>query len=348
MKKWIALLLVLALMLGMTACGGGEAPTETTAEPTTEPTTETTAPPPEPTAHELFAEATRALKEADNVSMGFDAKEEHSVWKDTFVQLMSGTAVFEGLQGELLGKIDATVTYNDSDPVSFTEYYVGDGTYVTYDGANYHDEAEAEDFLERQYPVCLFEADNFTTGVIEESDTGKILKFSEATAMEEWIAPEYAQLKEATAEVTLGENGVETMTYIVTYAQGSADIRMEVTTTPKVGTVASLTGKPPMSEDSYDLVAYSWAPRIMDRAMQNLNASRDSSASISLMILSQAAGALYYGQDIHLAHVSDKPLMKEELYLSYYDGGGEESYEYENTYENGVITIVENGQTTDR
>ena len=342
MKKWIALLLVLAMVLGMTACMGNEAePTETTAEPTTEPTTQ----PPEPTAHELFAEAVQGLKEADNVNMSFDAKEEHTVWKDTFVQLISGTATFEGLQGELMGKIDATVTYNDSDPISFTEYYAAGSTYVTYDGNLYRDEAEAEDFLERQYPVCLFEADNFETGEIEESENGKVLKFSGATAMEEWVAPEYAELKEATAEVTLGDTGIESMTYIVTYSQGSADIRMEVTTTPKVGTTATLTGKPPMSEDSYELMAYSWAPRIMDRAMQNLNASQDSSASVSMMILSQAAGAVYYGQEVDLAHDPNKPIMKEKIYLTYYDGRSEEKYEYENTYKNGVLTVKVDGET---
>ena len=341
MKRWIAILLVVALLMGLTACTDEIEPTETTTEPTTEPTTQI----PEPTAHELFAEAIQGLKEADIVTMGFEAKEEHTVWKDTFVQLISGTAVFEGLQGELMGKIDATVTYNDSDPIPFTEYYGGGCTYATYDGSNYRDEAEAEDFLERQYPVCLFEAENFATGEIEESETGKILKFSDATAMEEWVAPEYAELKEATAEVALGENGVESMTYIVTYSQGSADIHVEVTITPKVGTAATLTGKPPMSVDSYDLISYCWAPRIMDRAMQNLNASKDSSASVSLMVLSQAAGALYYGQDIHLAHLSDKALMKEKIYLSYYDGSGEEEYEYENTYKNGVITVKFDGET---
>ena len=342
MKKWIALLLVFALVLGMTACTGNKVePTETTAEPPTETTTQ----PPEPTAHELFAEAAKGLKEADIVTMGFEAKEEHTVWQDTFIQLIGGTAVFEGLQGELMGKIDATVTYNGSDPIPFTEYYASGSTYATYDGNLYRDEAEAEDFLERQYPVCLFEAENFATGEIEESETGKILKFSGATAMEEWVAPEYAELKEATAEVTLGETGIESMTYIITYTQGSADIRMEVTTTPKVGTTATLTGKPPMSEDSYELMAYSWAPRIMDRAMQNLNASKDSSASVSMVVLSQAAGALYYGQEIDLAHHSDKPLMKEEIYLSYYDGSGEEEYEYENIYKNGVLTVKVDGET---
>lgn len=345
MKRWIAILLVLTLLLSMTACTGQKEtePTESTteAEPTTEPTTQ----PPEPTAHELFAEVTKGLKEADIVTMGFEAKEEHAVWQDTFIQLIGGTAVFEGLQGELMGKIDATVTYNGSDPIPFTEYYAAGNTYATYGGSLYRDEAEAEDFLERQYPICLFEAENFETGVVEESETGKILKFSGATAMEEWVAPEYAELKEATAEVTLGETGVESMTYIVTYSQGSADIRMEVTTTPKIGTTATLTGKPPMSVDSYDLMSYCWAPRIMDRAMQNLNASKDSGASVSLMVLSQAACGLYYGQEIDLAHNGGKALMKEELYLSYYDGSGEEEYEYENTYENGVLTVVADGET---
>ena len=41
MKKWIALLLVFALVLGMVACTGNEVETtETTTEPPTEPTTQ--------------------------------------------------------------------------------------------------------------------------------------------------------------------------------------------------------------------------------------------------------------------------------------------------------------------
>ena len=41
MKKWIACLLLLSILLPLSACGGTAEETEPTAEPTTEPTTET-------------------------------------------------------------------------------------------------------------------------------------------------------------------------------------------------------------------------------------------------------------------------------------------------------------------
>ncbi len=345
-KRWIALTLVLALLVGMTACTNGKTDetTESTA-PTTEPTTAPTTQPPEPTAHELFADAAESLKAADNVSMTFEAKEEHKVWQDKFLQEIVGTAIFEGLQNELLAKIDATVSYNEADEIPFTEFFVGGTTYATYDDNLYRDEAGQEDFLERQYPVCLFNAENFETGEIEESENGKLLKFSGATAMESWLAPEYAVLTEATAQAVLGDKGIESMTYTVTYSQGSADILVEVTTTLETGKAAELTNEAPEDADSYALLSDCWAPRIMDRAMANLNASKSSSATISQMIVNQAAGALLYSNNLDFAHSGNKPLLKEEMHLNYLTPNGDEEMEIENTYKNGIVTVKTDGES---
>jgi len=345
-KRFLAVALVLSLLVGLTACTGNGKETESTA-PTTEHTTvSTTVPttqPPEPTAHELFAEAAEALKTADNVYMTFDAKEEHTVWRDVFIQVLSGVAVFEGLQKDLVAKIDAKVSYNEDEEIPFTELFAQGKTYATYDGSLFRDETKQEDFLARQYPVCLFEAENFDIGEVEETENGKLLKFSGATAMEEWVAPEYAVLTEVTAQAVLGDKGIESMTYTATYSQGAADIVMEVTTKPEIRETASLSTKPPMDESNYALLSDCWAPRIMDRAMKNLSASENSSAQISQFVINQAAGGVFANTELNFAHETSKPLMKEEINITYFDGQDEEEAEIENSYKNGLITVKSDG-----
>ena len=344
-NRWIALVLVLALLMGMTACtNSGEETTESTV-PTTEPTTVPTTQPPEPTAHELFAQAAELIKTADNVSMTFETKEEHKVWKDTFLHVTKGTAVFEGLQKDLLAKIDTTVSYNDGDEIPYTELFVGGTTYATYDGYLYRDETEQEDFLERQYPVCLFNADNFEIGEVEEGEDGKILKFSDATAMEEWLAPEYAVLTEATAQAVLGDKGIASMTYTATYSQGAADITVEVTTTPVCGKAAELSAEAPEDAESYVLLSDCRAPMIMDRAMANLNAAESSSAHIIQLVINQAAGVMMSSSQINLSHYGEKPYMKEDLSLNYMSPNGDQELEVVSTYKNGVLTVENNGKS---
>ena len=343
-NRWIALVLVLALLVGMTACTNSVEETTMSTVPTTEPTTVPTTQPPEPTAHELFAEAAEALKTADNVYMTFDAKETHTVWRDEFVQVMSGIAAYEGLQSDLVAKIDAKIFYNDEEKeVLLTELYADGKTYSTYNDGWFKDEAEQEDFLARQYPVCLFEAENFETGEVEEGENGKILKFSHATALESWIAPEYAVLAEATAQAVLGDEGIESMTYSVTYRQGAADVAVEITTDLKLGNPASLNTDPPISEDSYMVLSHCWAPMVMDRAMRNLLVSENSSAQITQFVLNQAAGYALYNNEINFAHDGGKVLMKEEMNITTFDGQKEQNSEVENLYRNGLITIKADG-----
>ncbi len=343
-KRWIALMLVLALLVGMTACtNNGEETTESIA-PTTVPTTVPTTQPPEPTAHELFAEAAESLKAENNVYMTFQTKETHKVWQDEFLRTISGIAAFEGLQRDLVAKIDAKIFYNNEEKeVLLTELYADGKTYSTYNGCWYKDEAEQEDFLERQYPVCLFEAENFETGEVEAGENGKILKFSHATALESWLAPEYAVLTEASAQAVLGDKGIESMTYSVTYRQGAADVTMEITTGLKLGNPASLSTKPPISEDSYRLLSHCWAPMVMDRAIRNLRASKNCSAQITQFALNQAVGYALYNKEINFAHDGSNVLMKEEMNITIFDGQQEKNSVVENLYKNGLMTMKSDG-----
>ena len=347
-KRWIALVLIFALLMGMTACTGGNSETEPTESTTQEPETTslpTTTQAPEPTAHELFAEAVEPLKGASNISMGFEAREEHKVWEDLFVQTISGTAVFEGLDSELVGQVDAMVHYNGNDAIAYTELFVDGSTYATYGEKKYRDEAGQEAFFERQYPPCLFDPENFASGEVEKSDQGTVLKFSDATAMETWVAADYAVLQEATGEVVLSTKGISSMRYTVTYRQGSADIVLEVSTTPSVEAEASLGTEPPTDGDSYVLLSYCWAPRIMDRAIRNWNASESSSASISELLINQAAGVLYYGRSISYEHSADRPLMKERVFTQVMLPDGTEEMETESIYRSGVLTVKQDGKT---
>ena len=356
-KKWLALFLAVAMMFSLVACTGKtpaettqptESTTETTVAPTTEPpTTE----PPAPTAMDYFTEAKDALLAANALSLTAETKHDRTVGKDSYSRTEKITALYEGLQGELLSKLEGTLLFEDAEyeaTYNYTEQFVGGITYATVETAKHREEISAEDYLSRRIPLCLFDATNFNASEIQEDGAAITLTFTEAQALESWVAPEYAELLSAKATAKI-ENGIFTeMTYSATFSQGTADLAVAITTSLAVPTETTLTPEAPAEAESYTLVSHVEAPRLMEEAIFNLDTPTSMNASLIQVISSQAAGyAAQVNTNIHDYGTGSDYKVKIATDITQISQAGQETMKTEEVFADGKYTYSVDGEVSD-
>ncbi len=348
-KKIIALFLTGALLLSLVACGGKN-PTST--EPsTTEATEPSTTEAPELTAQDYYDQAMEALKAENNVTMEYSAKETYNVWNDTFLCNTMATAIYEDLQSDSpVIKVEGTMSFNRSANIPFTDFYYDGNSYALFSNAEakHRDESDLDAFLSRQYPICLFDAENFEEATVWGTPTGVRLTFSNATALEDWLAPEYAELTEATAELTIGENGVEEMSYSAKYRQGPSDISFSINTTLSTPKDVTLEKAPPKDADSYALLDFALIPQMYYRAIMNYDTSVDRSHQQVEICVSQAAGAAtYMVSSADVTKENGKTLLKKETTGNIYTPDDTYTQNYSILYRDGVLTETIDGETSE-
>ena len=345
-KKWIALVLCLALLASLWGCGGGEEVTEatTTTEPTTteEPTTSTE------DVIAMFDSAKEALLAADFFTLSIKATEARSVGDETHTLTEAITAKYSGLQGDLLAKISGDRTMSDGydeETMFYSEEFVNGTVYATYVTAKYQESITAEDYLARQIPAYLFDASNFATAT---EDRGTALTFTDAVALESWIAPDYAELISAEATASLVDGAFSTLTYEASYRQGAADVTVSYEVSINTTTQVTLSAEAPADADSYIEIDNVEIPRLVDEAMINLLTTYHRSAEIVQVVASEAAGfaAQYTNYTYEYGTGKNyKGMIKETVIQAHQ--GGQESWETEERLIDGKYTYTVDGELLD-
>lgn len=349
-QKLLSLLLAGALLLSLAGCKTKD-PEPTTTAPTTEATEPPTTEAPKLTAQEYFSQAIEALKAESNVTMEFSAKETYNVWKDSYLCNTKGTAVYEDLQSDSpVIKVEGDVSYNRSASIPFTDFYFDNNSYAvfSYAQAKHRDESDLDTFLSRQYPICLFEADHFQESMVWDTPTGVRLTFSGATILEDWLAPDYAELIEASGELVIGEKGAESMSYTAKYRQGPSDISFSINTTLKAHEGATLTKAAPEDAETYALVDFALIPQMVFRAIYNYKASLDRSyQQIEMSVCQAAALGTYTVSTSDVSKDKGNTLLKTDVVGNIYSSAGSETQTYTATYRDGTLTEVIDGETSE-
>ena len=334
-KRIIAIVLILVLFVSFAGCNN------TSSKPSTEPPTTV---PPKPTAHEEFDLAVKALEAMDALTLNFSSEEQHEVWKDSFLAQNEGTLILEGIGGELIAQAEGSMRFNNEAALKYTELYTGGTSYVTFDDTKFRKETTAEDYLKTQYPIVLFDAAHFEKGSREELANGLRLRFTDATELEEWVAPDYAKLTEVTAEMVIGPNGVESMTYTASFRQGASDMQISVETSVAKSTEA-LTAEKPADSDSFIEAPYTWVPQVMARAISNYNNSKAVTFTTSQIISSQAAGVVeMFYSDLSVYKAGSTPYFSHNVDVTYTDGKEQETVEYSEILIDDKLTYTYNGE----
>lgn len=337
MKRFLAILLCLAMLASLAGCG--EKPV------TTEPT-ETTAPPettaPAPTAAELYAEAAEGLRQKKDLTMKVTYIRSMTLGVETLKETIQQEVILRDMGTDSFCASLEETWYNGSFLTVTSEVFTGGKLYAQLNYDCFSAEMTGEEYLDRLVPVVMLDESLYET--VEHS--GKEYSFSGATALEGWVDNPYAQLISAEGTAKVDSDGSITETaYKAQFAQGPGKVELSVTVK-----FSEDPGDPiqvPDKGEHYVLQDTPDAPAMVLRAAGYIYQA-DSLQTEYLEVTTVEAGNYLevYGKDIatwgRLATQAAKIThMVQAMDLS--TGEMLDDYVMEETYLDGVVTTVIDG-----
>ena len=343
-KRFLALLLLGAMLLGLWACDDGTAPgpTETTQPEPTETTQ------PEPTAADIYNEAMAALTALTDGEYSIQITTTRTTGNATYTDEVLRTVYYENIGGEnMVAVISSENNFPEDYYFDSREVYAGGTVYYTFtsmDDTTYSAAMDADDFLARQVPISLLDAALYGT-VTQSSDT--LISFADATALESWVAPEYAELLEASGEAEFWTDGtIKSMTYEASYLQGPVTVEQSYTLKPVSSTVGDLTSYLPdgdkecISVEDIDIPYLVTFANYMSYALQGCSLE----TGYNLTAASEALGMTYsVYADLYSCGSGEDFLFTTEQDISGTDYSGEYAYTYKEKFADGAAVFSVDG-----
>lgn len=338
MKVKNTLVLLLCLVMVFAAGCQNDTPTETT--PPTTITPETTVPttaPPDPT--EIYTAAIEALG-TQSVRMLADITKTVTVAGQVFTSESSLDMNYWNIgTDEFLASVEENAEIG-SHIYKVKELYGGGKVYQTLADSLYTQEMTAEDYTSR-YPTLRFLDPQLYLVTLEENDT--LIRFSEASGVEEWLGGEEAELISAEGIVKLNSSGAaESLSYTAEFRYGHAlhTYQIEITYL-KSSAVPQL----PTDTDSYITLKDIDGPVMLDMAYGYLQQAKQFSTTTLSSTQSQAAGfVINIQQSVHTYLADNGTDYKIDTSVFAMDSSGSEEQETEETFIDGVYSIANNGE----
>lgn len=342
MKKLIALMLAMVMVLSFAACSSEgtaqtTAPTEITVPPTT---TE-----PEPDAAELYRQAARAVEAASSLLVTYTIEKEMTLGADTYLETEEVTvSLLNPGSEEFLAQATRDFAWDDLYYADVTEFWGEGSFYSSVASSNRTAEMTQEAFVQRYLPAVLLDPGLYTSVEFTDADT---VSFTGATGLEAWLADDRLTLVEASGTADLTSEGVlGECTYQVVYTQSGVEHRMEVSLHPQISAVSPAL---PDHPDQFASVESPDAIIAYERLLGLLLQTTDYSTAINNTTVVSAGGvALSEVISIDL-YGTGKDLAAEYEYAStvmdLYDSSELDSYNVVETFKNSTYTYSENGGT---
>ncbi len=331
--RFSILLFVMCLLLCITACNNTPvADTQPSIPETTQPVTTA---PPDPA--DIYTDAVTAL--GSNVGMEVKTTQTMTVAGQTFTGSSLQTIQFWNLGTDtFLSKAEETTDYGDY-KYTRAEYFSDGAIYQTLDGQYFTAVTEAEDYLSRYPSLQLFDPSLYTLTL---SDDGRTILFSEATAIEAWLAGEDAVPVSVEATALLDETGKLTQcNYGVEYTYGPAQYVTTYTVTYRnPGDPVSL----PTNLASYTTVKDIDGIWLLNHAYGYLLQTEQFSTSVFNSIQSQAAGlAVNNTADVNAFVTQSGTDYRLESNVYMYSAEGDETLEIDEKFIDGKFTVSQDG-----
>ncbi len=346
-KKLFCVLLALALVLVFAGCDQEPEPQPTTTVPATQAPT-TTAAPTEPPVDpaQLYAEAVDALNALTELSVIQSSTLEVTVGGETFTTTEKHTLSYTGIGTETMAATASSGLSYDDLEVKSEEIYADGKAYlhVMYGNSSFKCQSEmtSEDYAARFMPAALLDASLYASLTHEETGSGYILSFADATAPENWLSlPEDAILESAEGTVTLtADNKISASEYTITYAIAGVHYSLSVQQ-DHYATV--LTKDAPSTPDDYVVIGHPDVPLLMLRAFGHLYNAETYSTHTSQLSVTAAGGAIIVDNtsiDIFGSGADLMAKIEQDISLTDYSAG----YEQESTYNS--VELFKDGQYT--
>ena len=295
-KNLFAILLCLCLLLA-SGCQD-DIPPETT-PPTNPPeTTVPTTAPPDPA--DIYNAAIEALG-TDAVKMIATISKTVTVAGQTFSSESDLNLDYWNIgTDDFLANVKQTVDF-DQYLYKLEEVYSSGNVYQTVGPGKFTSHMESEDFTARYPEIALLDPALYT--VTLEND-GSVIRFSDATSVEEWLGGEEAELISAEGSLTLDSNGAaKIMKFDTQFRLGAGEFDIHYTVE-----YAASTQKPelPSDADTYVTLTDIDGGWLMDEAYGYLLQAQQFSTGFLDTIQSQAAGFVVNTQQTVDSYVTDK------------------------------------------
>lgn len=348
-KKIIAMLLVLTLLLGFAACktdSGNEGSMDGSSEEAV--SSEESSESPQERAAALYKAAEEAIAQNKDLKLSITAVTTRTYGTNVFKLEQEISALYKGINTDALTAHVSEKNISGSDLWRVDKYFAdGKYTYMAHEAEDfYYSEMTADTFLEIQN-VVGFDAELYNSIGFDGDDESTIV-LSDASAVEEWVAPDYAKVLAAEGKVKLDENGqIKQYVYTASYTQGPASYDVEYTmdvSAPEAGDEISLPegegikleGDSIFLPDVFELV-YAATKNMMAFEMQT-----------NSQIYSQAGGiAVNMSENTYAYGTNSKDFIAKVLSEgeAYYPDGTTREIDLEENYKDGKITYEENGET---
>lgn len=254
-KRLTALLLCLAMLAAMAGCT--ETPVET--QPTTVPTTV-----PELTVEELYSQATADLLDDECIKLDTTITRTTNVGIDTFTRTAEQNFTWKKLgTEEMEAKVVENVTIGETSR-QFTQVFLDGEVYQATDTLAFVSQQTAEQFEAGWIDPVPLELERYASVTKEATADGTLIRFDEAEELEDWAAPEYAVLEQASGTAQLNAEGKLTgFTYTAVFAQGTAKIELDVQVAVTDPGTPDLTLPYPAEDERYVYIQDSRIPGLL-------------------------------------------------------------------------------------
>ncbi|MBQ9837903.1 MAG: TraB/GumN family protein [Oscillospiraceae bacterium] len=324
---------VLCVLLAL-CCGCQQTPAETTA-PTAETTHPTTAPT-EPPAQDVYAEAVEKLNATENLLLRVSGSYTIEVGGESFTSQTSQVITHLGFNTDSpRSSLKENSTHGEKN-ISISEICADGKLYTTIDGVKFITQPEeGADPLDMYMPAVLLDGALYESVTLENG----VLTFSQPTALESWIAPEEAELIEASGTAAMDANRMLTeATYDAVYQYGPSKITEHYKLT--YGTPNTTEIAVPEDTSEYITSNAASAVSLYTRALGYLAQSSSISSTVLDCTISQAAGVVGSEQvyaDIY--RVDDAPMYR----VKQSGSQGSTKYEVNEIFRDGVYTASTDG-----
>lgn len=340
--KLLSVLLCIAMLAGLAACGGEPGPTAAET-PTPTPTPEPTVTEPPLTADGYIA-AMEKLTAAEDLTLEYTVTTVRTVSGYDFEEVCRETVTYQGLQTESPSVLrEQEMTYFGQ-TLPFDYLAVGDAVYID---DVYTVPMPAADYLAAMIPVGMVDASLY--GSLSGSESR--LEFSDAAALEPWVADENAELTAASAVAELdAAGGLTALTYRAEYHRNGVDVALTVEMeVAAVNSGADLSSKIPADTAALVELPDVRIPDLFYRAMLAPETS-PAQTSTALTVYTVEAGAFVMQDSVTVNSVgtgSGLKLTIEEVQDAV-EGGETYRWNTTATYKDGVYRLEADGQVQEQ
>ncbi len=346
-KKIIALLLAVALLMGLAGCAGqAEDPTT----PTQKPTEPTEAPPTDPPGPDMshWESGIASLGEAKNLQYTSESSSTMTVGGAEFSESGKYEFNWTDISGEApVANVQGSWKYNDQTVEEFFAY-ANETAYLELDGAKFKSSSTVEEFEEIFYPAVLLDETLYETITVGVTGSKAVYTFADPTAPESWTGLEAEQLVEASGTATVENGMISSLTYNYTFTRGAAHWSSTITVTDFNSQPAE-TAAAPQGEDWLEIEDL-LAPQLLKTGYMAMVAAVPKTTQSNWEVaIGAAATAIVEKMDFNSYGESSSYMASNKITQQYVDmtDGTTEEMEYEEAYRDGRLSYGYDGELED-